>query len=103
MGILALSLGIIAIIISLVPICGAISIIPALFGILFGIIDLIVKTVKKIKKGIPITGIVLSFLSVCIVCTWLFIGYRAFEKGEIQNQLRKVGEEIQIEINEEKK
>ena len=103
MGTAALAFGIIALIISFVPLCGMIALIPALFGILFGIIDVIIKLIKKIKIGVPVVGIILSFLSIAIMCAWIFVGYKAFEKGDLQNELKKISNDIQVEIEEENK
>ena len=47
MGIAALILGIISIVIALIPVCGSIAFVPALVGLILGIVD----TVKKGKAG----------------------------------------------------
>ena len=46
MGIAALILGIISIVIALIPVCGSIAFVPALVGLILGIVD----TVKKGKQ-----------------------------------------------------
>ena len=43
MGIAALVLGIVSIIIAFVPFCGIIAFLPALVGLILGIIDLVIK------------------------------------------------------------
>ena len=50
MGIAALVLGIVSIIIAFVPFCGIIAFLPALVGLILGIIDLVIKNKIKIKE-----------------------------------------------------
>lgn len=74
MGIAALVLGIISIIIAFVPLCGVIAFVPAVIGLILGIID-IVKQSKNPegKKGMGIAGTVLSGVAIIFIAFWIFV------------------------------
>ena len=76
MSIAALVLGIIAFIISFMPVIGLIAIFPAITSIVLAIVDL----VKKSKtKGLSITGLILSGLSLIImVVSFIIVSVFAF-------------------------
>jgi hypothetical protein len=101
MGIASLVLGIISTIISLVPICGIIAVLPALVGIILGFIDLIVKRKKQKTKGVSITGVLLSFFSIVIIVVWFLMLGLALKSGKLQESFEKLGKEIQLEIDNE--
>ena len=71
MEIAALVLGIIAFIVSFIPGCGLIiGIIPAIVGVILGIVAL---AKKKEKKGMAIAGLILSALSILIMIGMIII------------------------------
>lgn len=87
MGIAALVLGIVSIILGFIPFCGMIALVPAIIGLILGIVDLVKKSKSteepKPKKGMPITGIVLSALAIIIILVWtLIIGAAATAAGD---------------------
>ena len=73
MGVAALILGIISIIIGFIPLCGAIAFLPAVIGLILGIIDTVLKSKKGEKKGMSIAGIILSALAIVIISLWIFV------------------------------
>lgn len=73
MGIAALVLGIISIIIGFIPLCGSIALVPAIIGVVLGIVDVVLKSKKGEKKGISIAGLVLSAIAVVIIVFWVFV------------------------------
>lgn len=74
MGVAALVLGILALIVSFIPGCGAvIGFIPALIGLILGIVDTVRKSKQGEKKGISIAGLVLSAIAIVIMIAWFFI------------------------------
>ena len=73
MGIAALVLGIVSLIIGWIPFCGAIALIPAIIGLILGIVDVVQKNKKGEPKGIGIAGIVLSAIAIAIIIYWIFI------------------------------
>lgn len=101
MGIAALVLGIISIIISLVPLCGIIAFLPALVGVILGIIDLVIKRKASINKSVSITGVILSLFSIVIIVLWFLVFGVALSSGKLQEEFEKLGEKIQVEIDNE--
>lgn len=101
MGLTSLVFGIISIVISLIPILGTIAILPAIIGILSGIISLIIN-IKNKGKSVPITGIVLSIMSVCIMILWIFLSAKAYTAGLFQEKLKDLTDDIQLEIEQER-
>ena len=70
MGIAALVLGIISIIVGFIPFCGMIAYIPAIVGIILGIVDLVKKSKTGENKVISIVGIILSGVAILIITFW---------------------------------
>lgn len=73
MGIASLVLGIISIIIGFVPLCGAIAFLPALIGLILGIIEIVKKSKSNEKKGMAIAGIVMCAVAILVIFFWVFI------------------------------
>lgn len=73
MGVAALVLGIISIIIGCVPFCGAIAFIPAIVGLVLGIVDIVKKNKEGQPKGMAIAGTVLSAIAILVIIYWVFI------------------------------
>ena len=73
MGIAALILGIISIVIALIPDCGSIAFVPALEGLILGIVDTVKKGKAGEKRGISIAGLVLSALAIVFIFLWIFV------------------------------
>ncbi len=73
MGVAALVLGIISIIVGFIPFCGAIAFVPAVIGLILGIIDIVQKSKKKEPKGMAIAGTILTGLAIVIISFWLFV------------------------------
>lgn len=101
MGIAALVLGIISIIIAFVPFCGIIAFLPAIVGLILGVIDLVIKSRAKQSKGASIAGVILSTLAIVIMVFWFFVFGMALSSGEIQEEFEKLGDELQVEIDNE--
>lgn len=73
MGIAALVLGIISIIVALIPFCGAIAFVPAIIGLILGIVDIVNKKKADQPKGMAIAGTVLCGLAILFIILWLFV------------------------------
>ncbi len=101
MGIAALILGIVSITISLVPFCGTIAFLPALVGLILGIVDLVVKNRQNQNKGTSIAGVVLSSLAIVIMVFWFFILGMAISSDDVQKEFQKFNDELQQEIEKE--
>ncbi len=82
MGIAALVLGIISMIIGFIPFCGAIAFVPAVIGLILGIVDTVKKSKSGEKKAISITGLVLSAVAIVVITFWLIVaGLVVAEEG----------------------
>lgn len=73
MGVAALVLGIISIIIGFIPVIGAIAFIPAIVGLILGIVDIVKKNKEKAPKGMSIAGTVLSAIAIVFIIFWISI------------------------------
>lgn len=73
MGIAALVLGIVSCTLGLIPFCGLIALLPAIVGIILGIVDLVKNTKEGKKKGISIAGVVLSAYAVIFIIFWVVV------------------------------
>lgn len=95
MGIAALILGILSIIIGFIPLCGSIALLPAIIGLILGIVDTIQKSKKGEKKGISIAGLVLSAIAIVVIIFWVFVfGVAAsnLDLNELENSLSSLNE-----------
>ena len=82
MGIAALVLGIISMIIGFIPFCGMIAFVPAIIGVILGIVDIVKKSKSGEKKAISIVGLVLSAVAIVVIAFWtLVIGVAVAEQG----------------------
>lgn len=74
MGLSALILGIIAVILSLIPFCNYIGLVPAIIAIVFGVVSLTQKDKSDLNhRAMSITGIVFGSLAVLISVVWSVI------------------------------
>ncbi len=86
MGVASLVLGIISAIIAFIPFCGTWAIIPALVGLILGIIDWVKKKKAGEPKGKAIAGTICSVVAIVIICVWWILAGAA---------ARKVGKELE--------
>lgn len=73
MGIASLILGIISLIIGFVPLCGSIALLPAIIGVILGIIDISKKSKTGEKKNQSIAGLIMSAIAVVVIIFWIFV------------------------------
>lgn len=99
MGIAALILGIISIIIGFIPLCGSIALLPAIIGLILGIVDTVLKSKKGEKKGVSIAGLVLSAIAIVIIVFWVFIFGVAVSNVDT-NELNQATENYLVYLNE---
>ena len=102
MGIAALILGIISIIIGFIPLCGMIALVPAIIGLILGIVDIVQKNKKGEKKGVSIAGTVLSAVAIVIIAVWtLVIGNAVsnIDPNEFEEALRSSLEEANLSLD----
>lgn len=73
MGVASLVLGIISVIISFFPFCGIIALVPAIIGLILGLVDTIKKSKTQEPKGQAIAGLVCSTIAVILIIWWYVI------------------------------
>lgn len=71
MGLSALILGIISVILSLIPFCNYIGLVPAIIAIVFGVVSLAQQEKNDLNhRAMSITGIVFGSLAILISVVW---------------------------------
>lgn len=96
MGVAALVLGILALIVSFIPGCGLIiGIIPAIIGLILGIVDTIKKSKSGEKKGVSIAGLILSALAIIIMIGWFFLVGAAVNDSGVLNDLQDLQSQLE--------
>jgi hypothetical protein len=73
MGIASMVIGIIAVVVGFIPLCGMWAVVPALIGLGLGIADLIVKGRQGLPRGTAIAGIILNPLAIIVIIAWYFL------------------------------
>ena len=73
MGIASLILGILSLLICWIPCVNYFAFIPAIIGVILGIVDIVKKNKSGDKKGLAIAGLVLSIIAVVVICIWTFV------------------------------
>ncbi len=74
MGVASLILGIVSLILAIIPGCGLIlAFLPALIGLILGIVDVVKKSKNGGKKGLAIAGIILCVLAPICGFVWTII------------------------------
>jgi len=99
MGIAALVLGIISIIIGFIPLCGSIALLPAIIGLILGIVDVVQKKKKGEKLAVSITGLVLSAIAIVVIIFWVFVFGVAVSNADL-NELNQSTENYLTSLNE---
>ena len=70
MGIASMVIGILAAILAFIPFCGYIAFVPAVIGLILGIVDVNKKKKLEKPKGQGIAGIVLNAVAIGLI--WLY-------------------------------
>ena len=99
MGIAALILGIISIIIGFIPLCGSIAFVPAVIGLILGIVDTVQKKKKDEKIAVSVAGLVLSALTIVFIVFWVFIFGVAVSNADL-NEVDRATENYLTSLNE---
>lgn len=73
LGIASLILGIVAAVIALIPVCGAIAIAPAVVGLILGIINVKGRGKANLPKGVGMAGIILNVAALLFIVVYLVI------------------------------
>ncbi len=99
MGIAALILGIISILIGFIPLCGSIALVPAIIGLILGIVDTVTKRKRGEKIAISVAGLVLSAIAIVIIVFWVFIFGVIISSADF-NEVNQAAENYFLSLNE---
>ncbi len=76
MGIASLVLGIVSFIGGLIPACNIFFSVPAVVGLILGIVDTVLKSKAKQPKGMAVAGIVLNAIAIVVIIV-MYVGLAA--------------------------
>ena len=80
MSVASLVLGIISAVVSFIPFCGTWAIVPAIVGLVLGIIDWTKKKKANEPKGKAIAGTICSGVAILIILVWWIVALFAANK-----------------------
>ncbi len=69
----AMIIGIIAVVLGFVPFCGYFALIPAIVGLILGIVDVSRKSKTEQPSGKAKAGIVLNAIAIVVIIVWTVI------------------------------
>ncbi|MHC4309324.1 MAG: hypothetical protein ACYSSN_05225 [Planctomycetota bacterium] len=73
MGLAAMIIGIVAIVLGFIPLCGTIALLPAIVGLILGIVDVMKKSKAKQPKGKGMAGIILNAVAIVVILLWTLV------------------------------
>ncbi len=73
MGIASLVIGIVSALLGFIPLCNYFAVIPALVGLVLGVVDIVLKGKKQLPKGMGIAGVALNGLAMIIILVWTLV------------------------------
>jgi len=93
MGVASLVIGIISLVVGFVPFCGTWAMIPAVVGLILGIVDAAMKSGRKQPKGMSIAGVVLNSLAMLIIVVWWVLALSAAKQASVDftNAMQQTG------------
>ncbi len=73
MGLAAMIIGIIAVVLGFIPFCGYFVLLPAIVGLILGIVDVKKKSKAQEPKGKGMAGIVLNAVALIVILLWTLL------------------------------
>lgn len=73
MGLAAMIIGIIAVVLGFIPVCGYFALLPAIVGLILGIVDVKQKSKAQQPKGKGMAGIVLNAVAIVVILVWTLV------------------------------
>ena len=73
MGIASLVLGILSLLICWIPCVNYFAFVPAVVGLILGIVDTVQKSKKGENKGMSIAGIILTAIAIVVIFLWTVV------------------------------
>lgn len=96
MGIAAMVIGIISAILAFIPMCGYVAFVPAIIGLILGIIDAKKKASKNLPKGMSVAGIVLNAIAIVLIFLWTVVFVSA--GTELDGVADEIMEQVEAEV-----
>jgi len=96
MGLAALIIGIVAVVLGFIPFCGYFALIPAIVGLVLGIVDVKRKSKTQEPSGKGKAGIVLNAAAIIVILVWTLIFAAA--APTIRESIEKAVEEANVPI-----
>ncbi len=102
MGIASMVIGIVSAILGFIPFCNYFAFIPAIVGLVLGIVEVVLKSKKKEPKGMSIAGIALNGAAIILIFLWtiVFAGAAATSSGELEKIMKNIPTADSIEVKE---
>ena len=95
MGIASLVLGILSLLICWIPCVNYFAFIPAIVGLILGIVDTVQKSKKGENKGMSIAGIILTAIALVVIFLWTVVFGAAaanVNEADVENFVRSINE-----------
>ena len=73
MGLAAMIIGIIAVVLGFIPFCGYFALLPAIVGLILGIVDVKKKSKAQQPKGQGMAGIALNAVAIIVILLWTLV------------------------------
>ena len=73
MGLAAMIIGIVAVVLGVIPVCGMIALLPAIVGLILGIVDVSRKSKQQQPKGKGLAGIILNAAAIIVILLWTLV------------------------------
>ena len=73
MGLAAMIIGIVAVVLGFIPVCGMIALLPAIVGLILGIVDVSRKSKQQQPKGKGLAGIILNAAAIIVILLWTLV------------------------------
>ena len=73
MGVASMIIGIVSLVIGFIPMCGFWAAVPAVIGLILGIVDLVLRSKRKQPRGKAIVGVILNPLAIIVIVAWTLL------------------------------
>lgn len=95
MGIASLIIGIAALVIGFVPMCGVIAAVPAIVGLILGIVEIKKKGKTEQPTGMGKAGTALNAVALVVILVWTLVFAAAAKKMEDPEFLQQLEQQVE--------
>lgn len=97
-------LGIISALVCWIPLCNYWALVPAIVGLILGLVDIKQKQSKQLAHGMGIAGVSLNIVALAVIGIWtIYIGTEAHKIKNSTNEFNKVFNESQEQFKKDLK